>query len=380
MGKDVSSITRLSVAGFKSICDATELAIRPITILAGANSSGKSSFMQPLLLLKQTMKWSFSAKTLKIGGPNVSFTSWKQLFSRNGADRMTIGVYADSFSYIRTIGADPDGKITIDESVLNSEESTDVEIITNVIHVPGWRQISRTYDMASTESSFKGRFTNVYAASVIEDWQETIKQSRLDGHKDDPFGHRKKFDDLNRYMRDLGLASNISAYRKSLGGKISVLVSRYPGSDDMINMADAGFAVSQAVPVLTALLTAEPGQLVYIEQPELHLHPKAQLALSGILVEAANRGVVTVIETHSPLFYTGVSTHIARRNVRQNDVILHWFEQNPESGYTQVESVHFNINGAATNEKRTVDFSDIELSAHRDYIQAVGDNVFGKVS
>ena len=50
------AVTSLSVAGFKSIFNEQAIEIRPLTLLAGANSSGKSSMMQPLLLLKQTME------------------------------------------------------------------------------------------------------------------------------------------------------------------------------------------------------------------------------------------------------------------------------------------------------------------------------------
>ena len=48
-------ITRIAVEGFKSIVNRQEIEIAPLTILAGANSSGKSSIMQPLLMLKQTL-------------------------------------------------------------------------------------------------------------------------------------------------------------------------------------------------------------------------------------------------------------------------------------------------------------------------------------
>ena len=48
----------------------------------------------------------------------------------------------------------------------------------------------------------------------------------------------------------------------------------------MVSIADVGFGVSQVLPVLVALIVAKPGQLVYLEQPELHLHPRAQVALA----------------------------------------------------------------------------------------------------
>ena len=45
-------ITRITVGSYKSIAQEQSIEIRPLTLLAGANSSGKSSIMQPLLLLK----------------------------------------------------------------------------------------------------------------------------------------------------------------------------------------------------------------------------------------------------------------------------------------------------------------------------------------
>ncbi len=74
------AITSLSVAGFKSIVDAQTIEIRPLTILAGANSSGKSSMMQPLLLLKQTLEAPYDPGPLLLNGPNVKFTAVSQFW------------------------------------------------------------------------------------------------------------------------------------------------------------------------------------------------------------------------------------------------------------------------------------------------------------
>src|SRR5712691_6675664 len=75
-------VTRISVSGFKSISQEQSIEIRPLTILAGANSSGKSSMMQPLLLLKQTLEASYDPGALLLNGPNVKFTQVDQLLAR----------------------------------------------------------------------------------------------------------------------------------------------------------------------------------------------------------------------------------------------------------------------------------------------------------
>src|SRR5438477_6762648 len=79
---DPPAIVSLSVAGFKSIADEQTIEIRPLTLLAGSNSSGKSSIMQPLLLLKQTLEAPYDPGPLLLIGPHVRFTSSKQMLSR----------------------------------------------------------------------------------------------------------------------------------------------------------------------------------------------------------------------------------------------------------------------------------------------------------
>ena len=74
-------ITKIAVKGFKSIAEECAIDIRPLTILAGANSSGKSSIMQPLLMLKQTLEAPYDPGPLLIDGPNVQFTEAEQFLS-----------------------------------------------------------------------------------------------------------------------------------------------------------------------------------------------------------------------------------------------------------------------------------------------------------
>ena len=70
----------LSVAGFKSISQEQTIEIQPLTLLSGANSSGKSSMLQPLLLLKQTLEAQYDPGPLLLNGPNAKFTSIRQFW------------------------------------------------------------------------------------------------------------------------------------------------------------------------------------------------------------------------------------------------------------------------------------------------------------
>ena len=80
--KKVKGITSIAVCGYKSLNREQRIEIRPLTILAGANSSGKSSILQPLLLLKQTLETPFDPGALLLNGPNVRATSADQLLSK----------------------------------------------------------------------------------------------------------------------------------------------------------------------------------------------------------------------------------------------------------------------------------------------------------
>src|ERR1700677_1979758 len=95
-------ITRIAVEGFKSIATRQEIEIRPLTILAGANSSGKSSIMQPLLMLKQTLEATYDPGPLKIDGPNVTFTRTEEFLSKIGGEstrRLRVEFSAGDFDF-----------------------------------------------------------------------------------------------------------------------------------------------------------------------------------------------------------------------------------------------------------------------------------------
>jgi predicted ATPase len=231
-----------------------------------------------------------------------------------------------------------------------------VQGLRTILHVPALRgNPERTYKTTAVGEEFAGTF-EPYVASLIHHWQAT-KDIRLK--------------QLGASLQKLGLTWKIEASRLD-DTRVELRVGRLKqkttgGARDLVSIADVGFGVSQCLPVLVALLTARPGQLVYIEEPEIHLHPRAQMALAQVLADAANRGVRVVIETHSSLLLLGVQALVAEGALPPELVALHWFSLTKD-GATEVRSADLDEAGAFGEWPE--DFAEVTLDAQSRYLDA----------
>ena len=445
-------ITGLTVEGYKSFGKKQHLQIRPLTLLAGANSSGKSSVIQPLLLLKQTLDAPFDPGPLKIDGPNVAFSWQREMFAhtRDGGNqpRLKIGLeylHAEEFpetltrrtlelefkqprngpieiakekvsgvhaqngqeafnSLVFTQGDVPNPTVEdyawldpflknkmlapigetsimvraepsrcfLDLQILildgNSISFThDVSfgrqlgnLLTDIIYIPGLRDPAavRTYQLMPVSERFPGPLP-LYLASIIHHWGPV--SGRLEA--------------LEQDLRTLELARSVSA-RTVDDTALEVLVGRYiPGDGHdcphLVSLADVGLGLSQVMPVLAALRVAQPHHLVVMEQPELHLHPGGIHKLAKVIVDAVNRGVRVIMETHSELLLLGVQTMVAQGRLDPAQVSLNWFSLD-EQGHSLIRQADVAKDGSFGD--WPVDFLDVEMSAQRQYLDAAGNH------
>jgi hypothetical protein len=431
MDKSINRISGIQVRGFKSISSEQHIAIQPLTILAGANSSGKSSMMQPLLLLKQTLEAAGDPGALLLNGENVKFTRAEQLLAKGSndefgmqielSDGQSLGLvfqkddrgfdlkemtYASpedasltvvpSMSHDDIMGILPEPVKAMHKVALNDAGSTSdwtvrrercffvLEVvpqgdamqrvrfgtyrlalsepfashIVGLIHLPGLRgNPRRTYPKTACGPLYQGTF-EPYVASVITEWQGSEMKSKQNA--------------LAHSLEMMGLTWKVTAVPVD-DTQVELKVGRLPsarqgGAHDLVSIADVGFGVSQSLPVLVALHAARPGQLVYLEQPEIHLHPLAQRRLARVLQEAVKRGVVAVVETHSALLLRELQTLIATGDLHKEDVAMHWFARN-DQGDTTVVTADLDDYGAYGNWPE--DFDVTELQAEQAYLDAV---------
>lgn len=420
-GSEGHSIGGLSVENYKSFYERASIAIGQVTVLSGANSSGKSSIMEPLLLLKQTLDAATDPGPLELDGPNVSFTSFMgQMVSRGGSDVIHIGVSSTSgFSvnveYMKPRGrpvrirkqtvVDGDNVVVLTEQMSHTrlsqalpeqvqmiaktaprtigklrfkvkrnrcfldaalegtrfslplypfggfDGSPLLEEIRGLLHVPASRYNLDRLRFASGEiTSFAGEFDD-YTASILYYWQ-TSRSPKLQGVIED--------------LRLLGVARRLSVKAKSdveLALSIAVTDDSKPTTD----IEDVGFGVSQILPVIVALQAAADGRIVYVEEPESHLHPRAQHALALVIAKAAKRGARIILETHSPLLILGLQEAVATDQIESSQTQLHWFSLDSQ-GHSHIRSGHITPEGAL--EDWPADFSDASMEAQRRYLRA----------
>ena len=90
--------------------------------------------------------------------------------------------------------------------------------------------------------------------------------------------------------------------------------------------ANVGFGLTYSLPIIVAALGSTPGSVFIVENPEAHLHPRAQSEVGKFLVRLAASGVQTIIETHSDHVLNGVRVAVAGEQLLGTDeVAIHFF-------------------------------------------------------
>ncbi|MDQ7780102.1 MAG: AAA family ATPase, partial [Planctomycetota bacterium] len=218
---------------------------------------------------------------------------------------------------------------------------------------------SRSYPKTAVGANFPGTFQD-YVAGIVSQWQQSDSA---------------KMASLGKALEDLGLTWKVEAKPvddTQVELRVGRLVhSRRGGAHDLVNIADVGFGLSQSLPVVVALLAARPRQTVYLEQPEIHLHPKAQRQMAKLIAENVARGVVVIVETHSNLLLREFQTIVATQPqvLSPGKVKLHWFTRNANDGVTQLQSADLDEDGAFG--KWPQDFDEVNLDSEKAYLDAV---------
>ena len=334
-------LEEIYIKNFKSFQEA-EINLSALNLFTGLNGMGKSSFIQVLLLMRQTYL--------------VNKRFEKELILQR--DLVNIGLGVDAAAEYRT-----DDKIRF-ELGWESEVHLDCEIkyspeIAEFDILPAEFQT----DIRGTEALFSHRFEYLNALRISP--ANHFGFSTYDVEKLDSLGTQGEYSlhYLDKFAREeiniKALAHPDSDDDFTLAGQVELWMSYIspglriePFTDRNSEMSGAtfsyeiaasktktkdfkpknvGFGITYVLPVILSVLKAAPGDFIIIENPESHVHPRGQAQLGELFAIAAQNGVQLIIETHSDHVLNGIRVATKRKMIAPENVGIFFFKRDRKS-------------------------------------------------
>ncbi len=377
-------LTTLRLKNFKAWRDTREIALKPVTTLLGTNSSGKSSLIQSLLLLKQTVQSPDRTIHLNLGGDEVNdyfnfgdfdsvvthgtisprFFGLEFSFKRKADERIRQGQFHCTYAQITGGGVAvrnlriSNGKFQFrlgrserGAYALSVEANGETQSFGKVRDFAPERSIAlpATAIAALGVDGFMAEDLSLAIRRELEGiiylgplrrkperdyvWNKS-KPGEIgsDGHKVIDVllasallrgnGHGDLIEGVSNWLVRMKVADKLEVRQVGRSSRYEVVVHR---DGVAANLRDVGIGISQVLPVLTVAHFAPPGSTVLLEEPEIHLHPLAQAVLAELFVELSQqRGVQFIVETHSEHLFRRMQTLIAQGKAKLDDCAMYF--------------------------------------------------------
>ena len=393
-------ITELRAQNFKSWQDTGDLRFAPLTGFFGANSAGKTSILQVLLMLKQTAEcpsdWN---EPLYFGDEHslANLGSFDDVIHRSGNGKslgisvswqlpektVLVNTYefdtlnfcfnfynksVGKFSYQageHLFGISPDGPYHRITSPIGGGDH-----VKSIFRCYGIRDMSTSSPrirliqqlFSGLEKTFENLFTRIHYLGPLR--EHPRHQYTWEGdHPADVGQHGEKAipallsgrvqlrsieKKILEWLQRLGL---IDSYRLepnlSERGRYEFYVTKHKDGPE-VRLTDVGFGISQVLPVLTHCYHPPEGSILILEQPEVHLHPKAQSELADVLIDVAkNRNIQIIFESHSEHLLHRLMRRIAEEQLSAEDTAFYSFQIN--EGVSEIEQLKLDEYGNISN-------------------------------
>lgn len=379
-------IKKMYIGEFKCL-EKENFDFKPLTILAGKNSSGKSSVLQSILiaarncnpknrermygLISKYQDLSYSIDVVHEEG-HFSCTNT----SKSEQDETDTLLYESNLYYLTSnrIGQEDIAKYSSEYKVGSNGEflfgTYDILADEKVRFALSPNEIK---ELISRDELYK-IFIEYYRYSIIEYYENAeryigkndidlinqIKNLRKEGE----ICKTKEFENLCKYhietvVNDLEYPGRIGVILNAYFSYITEFniilkieritsdqVKVYFQQDDInkINPFNLGSGMSYLAKVLIICFLAKPGDVVMIENPEIHLHPKAQSRLGEFFAFLASKGIQLIIETHSEHLLDNLRYQIFKEKFSKDDVIIYY----KDSAQTPFEKICISDDGHFT--------------------------------
>lgn len=347
-------INQIHLLNFKCFED-IRIPLANLTLMTGLNGMGKSSAIQSLLVLRQSFQQGLLPDGgLALNGDLVNIgTAKAMLYEHAQHDHIGISLAWNNndndttflFSYDKNTDIlkpvlKPDVMKFFKESLFTDRfQYLHAERLGPRVTYPVSQHHVRNHNQLGSKGEYTSHFLNLFGSTlkVSEKLQHTNGQSNLLIHQ------------VAAWLGEVspGVDLHLSTYTDM---DVMNLEYSFPSTKERSNhfrATSVGFGITYTLPIIVALLAAQPGDLLIMENPEAHLHPQGQVRIGELISRVANAGVQLIVETHSDHILNGIRIAVRQGRCNHNKVAIHYFSRRQKDyrSYSDFESPKIDKDG-----------------------------------
>ncbi|WP_027399607.1 AAA family ATPase [Anaerovorax odorimutans] len=317
-------IKQIKIQGFKGFKNCS-INFNKANLLLGANSGGKSSLIQTLLLSEMVLQ------SNKMGIKSIDVTNNKYKINLYGFDEILSDKAEDDNFTFQLFDTEERNIIisffpTEDQNVITTLINEFIEdFFPKLIYLSAERSISINQRAGNIDNIYLG-LENEYLGYIIEKGKKKLIK---------PYRDRNYWGNIDNLFLDIQINDWLNYILPN--NKVTVKNSGYDnhfsllfGDKNNLHQTNIGYGVAFILPIIIAGLISDRGSILIVENPELHLHPQAQSKIAIFLSVIANSGVQVFIETHSEHIVNGFRKSVIDTNagLKSSELIINYFNVN----------------------------------------------------
>lgn len=335
-------LTRLNLEVFKCF-ERLRLPLAPLTLLSGPNASGKSSILQALVLLHQTMHEHEWSTRLMLNGVSLRLGTVSDVVDKvHGRSNFEIGVVdEDVYYHWRFFGDRSEMSMAVERVSIDGNASEEPKMLRHLLPPMSDGSVSSLANRLRGLTYITAERVGPREVYTVEDRQIAPvvgpegehAVSVLNSGRDErviaelvlPGVPPTRLRQVEERMRTLfpGCALMLQQVPQTNAVTLGIRTS---DDTDFHRPIHVGFGLTQVFPIVVAALSAMPNDILLIENPEVHLHPAGQALIGQFLADAARAGLQVIIETHSDHVLNGIRRSVKAERLKPEQVAIHFFK------------------------------------------------------
>lgn len=348
-------ISHIEIKNFKSLKDVS-VEIKNLNILMGLNGTGKSSFLQMLLLVMQSEK--LENRIIDLNGDLVQIGQGRDaLYQFAVEDQIEFGLQFDgnkNFNWKFTYHTDKD-KLTATSGYAKADMSYFRDQTARFQYISaerlGPKDLYEASSVVVTDKKqlgllgeYAAYFINVFGADF-----EVNKSLRHPEAKSESLNAQ-----LNAWLKEVspGVTLNTKYVPEANKVILDYQFELIGNKTNSFRPKNVGFGISYVLPIVLVLLTAEEGKVIVIENPESHIHPRGQVELGKLIGLVAQMNAQVFVETHSDHILNGIRVAVKENRIAKENVNVLFFDKttNESESFTNIHKLRIDKNGTLSDE------------------------------